>query len=104
MKDLQTTTTGSLFNHTGILTHAGDYAGKYQFEAIELLQSVSEEKQILTIEDAWADIMFNERTNQLYAVWANGPLTSFNSIAEYVELNRNDCLMATEDAEEKISN
>ena len=36
MKTINETTTGSLFNHTGILNHAGDFAGKYQEQAFDI--------------------------------------------------------------------
>lgn len=107
MKTINYTTTGSLFNHTGILTHAGDYAGKYQEEAIELINQAKIEAEDTNFppENApefWADIMMNEGTGVLYAVWADGPLTSY-SHCEYVEINENDCERAYKDSLQKIS-
>jgi len=65
MKNLQTTTTGSLFNHTGILTHAGDYAGKFMNEAEDLLINAEEENNIVGDSQAWADIMVNETSGKI---------------------------------------
>ena len=106
MKNLQTTTTGSLFNHTGILTHAGDYAGKFTDEADMLLESVSDKRDEIYVQDGssygWSDIMFNERTGELYAVWANGALTEQSALLQYAELDEADCPKAFAEAKAKV--
>lgn len=106
MKALTTTTTGNFSNLEGNLTHAGDYAGKYQAEAIKILESVSSTEMMGTWgegnEDAWADIMLNERNGKLFAVWANDSLTAFSGDLEYIELDEQDCPRAFKDAAEKM--
>ena len=98
MKNLETTTTGSLFQHTGIMTHCGDYAGKYQDEAIEILENLSDRySDIFDDGDGWADIMFNSKTSKAYAVWANVWLTEINALCEYVEISEEDCPAAYRD-------
>jgi len=94
MKNLQTTTTGNLFNHTGILTHAGDYAGRFQDESINILEKISDrEDEIFTSDGSsygWADIMINENSGKIYAVWGNDMLTAQNGLVEYTEMERED--------------
>ena len=102
MKNLQTTTTGSLFNQTGILTHCGDYAGKFQDEAVSILEKVSDKVNEIFDGDGWADIMFNEKTLETYAVWANDSLTARSGLLEYIELDKEDCPKAFEEAKTKM--
>lgn len=99
MKTLENTTTGSLFNHTGILTHAGDYAGKYQDEAYNIINKI---EPIEIIDTRWADIMVNGRTGKIYAVYAEGALTMQNATCLYTELLEEDCPFAFKDAKNKI--
>lgn len=107
MKNLQTTTTGSLFNQTGILTHAGDYAGEFTYEADEILEKISDRRDEIYVSDGssygWSDIMFNEQTGEVYAVWANGELTAQSALLQYVELDEADCPKAFAEAKEKIA-
>lgn len=95
MKQLQTTTTGNFFNQTGILTHAGDYAGKYTNEADAILEEISDKRSEIYVGDGssygWSDIMYNEHTQKVFAVWANGELTEQNALVQYVELQYEDC-------------
>lgn len=89
MKPTQTTTPGQLFNHTGILTHAGDYAGERQQEAYDALGLTHE----LT-GDEWCDIMHTPDEEgehyHIYAVYADAPLTSFSGVCKYSELENSD--------------
>jgi hypothetical protein len=92
MKHLTTTTTGNFFDLEGVLSHAGDYAGKYVHEAYVIMESVSRDITRIAEEGTdWADIMFNERTGKVFAVWASGELTMQNALLQYVELDKEDC-------------
>lgn len=105
MKSLQTTTTGSLFNHTGILTHCGDYAGKFQDEAAKILEIVSAKKnEIFDNVEGWADIMIDEKEMKVYSVWANESLTAQSGLLEYIELDEEDCPEAFLEAKSKFEN
>lgn len=99
MKAIQFTTTGSLFNHTGILQHAGDYAGRYQEEAFELLK----DSDFKYDENSWGDIM-HDKKGVCYAVIANGELNSFDSDCYYAQIDSDDCEHAINSAIEHISN
>jgi len=101
MKKLQTTTTGSFFNHTGILTHAGDYAGKFSTEAHEIIMQGDE---FMYGPDGWSDIMFNESNGKVYAVLAKGELTCQNAEVYYAELDKEDCPKAFDEAAAKMEN
>ena len=92
MNTLQTTTTGSLFNHTGILTHAGDYAERFRDEAINILEKISDREDEIFDGSSygWADIMINENSGKIYAVWGNDMLTAQNGLVEYTEMERED--------------
>lgn len=94
MKEVIKTATGNLFNHTGILTHAGDYAGKYQQEAFDLLMQGDE---FMWTDDSWADIMHDNK-GKCYAVIAKGELTSQNAECYYAEIEENDCKAAIKEA------
>lgn len=102
MKNLQITTTGSLFNQTGILTHCGDYAGKFQDEAVSILEKVSDKVNDIFDGDGWADIMFNEVNLNVYAVWANDSLTAQSGLCEYIEIDEEDCPKAFKEMNEKM--
>ncbi len=99
MNTLQKTTTGSLFNHTGILTAAGDYAGKFSQEANDILMDGDE---FMYGPDGWSDIMINERTGKMYAVLAKGELTCQNAEVFYSEIEESQCCKAFAEAKEKI--
>jgi hypothetical protein len=100
--NIQQTTTESLFNHTGILTHAGDYAGKFMNEAEDILIAADEENNIVGDSQAWADIMVNEITGKIYAVWAAGELTS-RAKCFYAEIEKSDCPKAFSESKDKLS-
>lgn len=100
MKNLQYTTTGSLFNHTGILSHAGDYAGKYQDRAFELIDSVYDD-ELSFINNQWCDIM-HDNDGKCYAVFATDALTCQNAECIYVELEQPDCEDAFDEAKTHI--
>ena len=51
------TTTGNLFNNTGILSHAGTYAGEYMQEAWDILDKAYTLPEFQG--HMWADIMHN---------------------------------------------
>ena len=102
MENLQKTTTGSLFNHTGILTHVGSYAGEYMSEAFQLIRKLDKAKLKSHGGDNWADIMVNTSTGKVYAVWAEGELTAQNNDVLYTEIEKTDCPGAWVDAQSKI--
>lgn len=87
MKKIIETTTGSLSNQM-ILDHCGDFAGKFQNEAYELLSKVCELPEFEN--NNWADIMFDEN-GILYAILAEDSLTCYNAWCYYVELEKKDC-------------
>ena len=97
MKNLFTTTTGDIASQM-ILDHAGDYAGKYQHEAFELLNQVTDVPEFEG--HHWADIMFDQ-TGRVYAVWAEDALTCQSADAVYVELEYDDCPSAFNDMKNK---
>lgn len=102
MKNLQHTTTGSIFNHTGILNHCGDYAGKFQDQAFEIIDSVYED-ELSFINNQWCDIMYNNK-GQVFAIFATDSLTCSDADCIYVELDRVDCEEAFAGMEEKANN
>lgn len=94
MKTLNYTNTGSLFMHVGILTHVGDYAGKYMQEAIELIIEAKIECDDTNCVPTncpgmWADIMMNS-SGEVFAVWADGELTCGQNHCEYVKITDHD--------------
>jgi len=91
--DVKITTTGNLFNHTGILQYAGDYAGKYQQEAYDLLNLKVELK-----ENEWCDIMHDEKGN-CFAVYAEDELTCQNADCLYLKMEVSDCEQAYNEAQ-----
>lgn len=97
MKAINNTTTGDLFNHTGLLNYVGDYAGKYQQEAFDLITAGEE---FMWTDESWADIMYNNK-GICFAVLAEGELTSNNSECYYAEIDVNDCPNAFADMIEK---
>lgn len=105
MNTLHTTTTGNLFNETGILTHCGDYAGEFTNEADAILEQISKKRDEIYVQDGssygWSDIMFNENTGEVYAVWANGELTAQSALLQYIEINESDCSAAFKAIKEK---
>jgi hypothetical protein len=100
MKTLTETTTGTISNQM-ILDHCGDYAGKFQDEAYDLLSKVCD----LPAFDAnqWADIMYDRQGN-VYAIWAEDALTCCNAEAKYISLDKDDCEKAFEEMNEKRAN
>lgn len=101
MKSITKTTTDNLFNLEGILTHAGDHAGQYSWEANDIINDGDE---FMYGPDGWSDIMVNERTGKLYAVLSKGALTEFGTELYYAELEESDCPKAFAAAKEKIAN
>lgn len=101
MKTLNYTTTGSLFNHTGILNYAGGYAGKYQEEAYGILEQDEDFKESRFTTGNWADIMHNIH-GTCYAVFAEDSLTCQNAQCIYVEIERLDCEQAYDEAQTHI--
>ena len=100
MKTLIETTTGTLANQM-VLDHCGDYAGKFQYEAFDLLSTVTDLPEFE--ENQWCDIMFDRHGN-VYAIWAEDALTCFNADAMYLQLDREDCEEAFAAMEEKRAN
>lgn len=87
-------TTGELANL--LLSHCGDYAGKFQDEAYKLLSCSGE-----LMGNEWADIMF-DRQRKVYAVWAEDALTCFNAKTKYMELRQSDCPKAFKEMEDQF--
>ncbi len=99
MKTLNETTTGQLLNELGILSQAGEYAGEYQQEAFNL---ISELETLSEFEgDVWADIMHDTEGN-CFAVYAEGALTCQNERCLYVQVDREDCKSAYDNAQTHI--
>ena len=94
MGTIQETSTNQLFNLTDVLTHAGDYAGKYQQEAFDLLMQGDD---FMWTEDAWADIMHDNKGN-CYAIIAKGELTS-DSDCYFANISKEDCISAYNEAQ-----
>lgn len=96
MKIYETTTTGT----SGMkLSHCGDYAGKFQDEALRLLDIKEELKG-----KEWADIMYDRNTNIVYAVWADDELTSFDKKLHCLRLKYDLCPDAFDGMKEQIEN
>ena len=100
MKTLNETTTGTISKQM-ILNHCGDYAGKFQDEAYELLSKVTDLPEFE--ENQWCDIMF-DRDGNVYAIWAEDFLTCFNAEAKYIQLDSEDCEKAFAEMNEKLEN
>ena len=79
MKNLIETTTGTISSQM-ILNHCGDYAGRFQDEAFDLLSTVTDLPEFE--ENQWCDIMF-DRDGDVYAIWAEDSLTCYNADAKY---------------------
>ena len=56
IKKLHCTTIGNLFNHTGILESASDYAEKYMNESYEILEQFSREDCEKAFDEAQTNI------------------------------------------------
>ena len=78
----EVTTTDQVFSMN--LSHAGDYAGKFQDEAIDALFA---DDDYMWIDDSWADFMISN-DGVLYAVKADGMLTEHNINALVAEVPR----------------
>jgi len=102
MKNLVRTTTGDLSSQM-ILAHCGDYAGMFQDAAYEIIAALWPLPSSDEESDQWADIMWDRQFN-IYAIWADGELSSQNSNCFYVELNYDDCPEAFEGMKEQINN
>ena len=100
MKNLIETTTGFISSQM-ILDHCGDYAGKFQDEAFDLLSTVADSSEFE--ENQWCDIMF-DRDGAVYAIWAEDALTCYNAYAKYIQLDREDCPKAFAEMDEKRAN
>ena len=95
------TTTGAVANQMR-LTHCGDFAGKFQNEAYEIIQAYYEYELNSWDANQWTDIMFDEITNKVYAVYAEDCMTCFNAVLYYVEIDEKQCIKAFEGMREKI--
>ena len=100
MKNLIETTTGTISSQM-IVNHCGDYAGRFQDEAFDLLSTVTDFPKFE--ENQWCDIMF-DRDGDVYAIWAEDSLTCYNADAKYIQLDREDCPAAFAGMEEKMNN
>ena len=102
MKNLTETRTSDINRMN--MKPCGDYAGKFMYEAYNLLNEVTDIPDSSEIEDFesewWMDIMFDKDQN-VYAVFAEGALTS-DSRAIYIELEQEDCPAAFEAMYSKI--
>jgi len=96
------TTTGDLSRQM-ILRSCGDNAGRFQDEAQAIIVPLCDLPSSDWTEDEWADIMYDRKGN-VYAIWADGPLTSQDSICVYVELELEDCSEAFLGMEEQMDN
>ena len=96
MKNYQATTTGAMGMK---LQSCGDYAGKFQEEALRLLDIKEELKG-----KEWADIMYDRSTNIVYAVWADDELTSFDKKLHCLRLKYDLCPDAFDGMKEQIEN
>lgn len=102
MKTLIETTTGALANQM-ILSHCGDYAGKFHDEAFEIFQELWDSELNSWDGREWMDIMFDRKGN-VYAIYAEDSLTCQDAWCYYVELDREDCERAFEEMEENREN
>lgn len=100
MKNLIETTTGAISSRM-ILDSCGDYAGKYQDKAFDLLSQVTDLPQFE--ENQWCDILF-DRYGDVYAIWAEDELTCYNADAKYIQLDREDCPEAFAEMDIKRAN
>lgn len=100
MKTLFESTTGTISSQM-ILDHCGDYAGKFQEEAFDLLSQVCDLPEFDG--NQWCDIMFDS-DGDVYAIWAEDSLTCWNADAKYIQLDREDCEKAFAGMEEKRAN
>jgi len=97
MKTINETTTGSLFNHTGILNHAGDFAGKYQEQAFDIFAKYGIARETLS-DNEWLDIMHDNK-GKCYAIYAEDSLTCQNAFCAYIEIDESDCEQAYNEAQ-----
>jgi len=95
MKNVITTTTGTISSQI-ILRSCGDNAGRFQGQAIDIIEDLYDLPD--WEEDQWADIMYDRKGN-VYAIWADGELTSQNSQCVYVQLDYEDFPAAFEGME-----
>ena len=102
MNNLIETTTGAISSQM-ILTHCGDYAGKFSDTAFEIFESIWEAPLANLEENQWMDIMY-DRSGKVYAIWAEDALTCQNAWCYYVELGEEDCPEAFVGMREKMNN
>jgi hypothetical protein len=88
MKNLINTTTDQIIRDLGIIDHAGDYAGRFQSEAFDLLNQLIDMSEF--VENEWSDIMYKD-IDHVYAVFAEDALTCSNANAMYVQIEESDC-------------
>lgn len=100
MKNLIETTTGTIASQM-ILDHCGDYAGKFQDKAFDLLSKVTDLPEFA--QNHWCDIMFDS-DGDVYAIWAEDALTCYNADAKYIQLDKEDCPEAFQGMREKLNN
>ena len=101
MKTLIETTTGTVSSQM-ILDHCGDYAGRFQDEAVDIFRNNFDSEFFLENSE-WADIMYDRKGN-VYAVWAEDALTCQNAHCLYVQLDIEDCPEAFSGMQEKRAN
>lgn len=99
MKNLFETTTGTISSQM-ILEHCGDYAGRFQDKAFELIDSLIND-ELSFINNQWCDIMF-DRQGRVYAIFATDALTCQDAEVLYVELDEEDCPEAFAGMREKL--
>lgn len=97
MNKIIRTTTGTLSNQM-ILNHCGDYAGKFQDSAIDLLDQHCDLPKFEF--NHWADIMYDNKGN-VFAIWAEDSLTCLDADVVYLQLNLCDCPQAFKEMNEK---
>lgn len=102
MKNLIETTTGDISSQM-ILTHCGDYAGRFLSEAFNIFQELWGAEINKWYGIIWMDIMF-DREGRVYAIWAEDALTCQNAWCYYIELDEEDCPEAFAGMREKMNN
>jgi len=97
MKNVTQSTTGTISSQM-TLAHCGDYAGMFQDAAYDIIWSLCDLPSCDEEPDQWADIMYDRQGN-VFAIWADGELSSQDSQCFYVELALDDCPEAFEGME-----
>ena len=86
MKTLIETTTGTISKQMTLLPY-GHSAGRYQWEAFEILSELCKLPDFY--DNEWSDIMYDKQDN-VYAIWAEDAMTCSNAKCIYVRLERKD--------------